>query len=475
MAIDLHPLTLAKARKDLDSGAYAPLELANAYLANAKSKNKELNAYLEFFEDTAVEDAKRAAEMIKGGKATAITGIPVAVKDNMLIKGKISTSGSKVLTGHRATYDATVIEKLREGGAIILGRTNMDEFAMGSSNETSAYGPVRNPLDPTRVPGGSSGGSAAAVAMDGALASLGSDTGGSIRQPAALCGLVGFKPTYGAVSRYGLMALASSLDQIGPFAKTVEDAEILFEAIRGYDRNDSTSIPNERFPHEKKTKLKIGVPRAFVDMKGIDPDVKKNFDQALDAFKKKGHRVIDVELPYLSYGLPAYYVIMPAEASANLARYDGIRYGYSSKEAGTLMEVYKRSRGEGFGREARRRVLLGTYVLSAGDYDAYYNKAVAVRRIIASDFDRVFKGVDVIATPTSPSPAFRLGEKTDDPIKMYLEDIFTVTANIAGIPGISLPSGTVSRDGKDLPVGLQLMAGRTREDLLFTAAKAFMP
>lgn len=472
MTIHTSTLTILDTQMALRDGSFQVADVVEAYLSEAKKRNAEINAYIEFFDDTISEDVKRAQALLREGKATMLTGIPVAVKDNMLIRGKISTSGSKVLEGHRAVYDATVIKKLKEAGAVILGRTNMDEFAMGSSNETSAYGPVRNPLDPTRVPGGSSGGSAAAVAMGGALAALGSDTGGSIRQPAALCGIVGLKPTYGAVSRYGLMSLASSLDQIGPFARTVEDVEAVFSVIRGYDPMDSTSLPDSRFPKEHKNKFRIGVPRAFVEMKGIDADVKERFDAALEALRAAGHTIVDIELPLVRYSLPTYYVIMPAEASSNLARYDGIRYGYSAA-ADELFEVYCRSRGEGFGREVRRRILLGTYVLSAGYYDAYYNKAVALRRKISEDFDRVFQDVDVVATPTSPSPAFKFGEKSGDPIAMYLEDIFTVTANIAGIPGISIPSGMVVRDGTKLPVGLQLMAARTREDKLLGAAKAY--
>jgi aspartyl-tRNA(Asn)/glutamyl-tRNA(Gln) amidotransferase subunit A len=465
-------MTIAKAQEALRQGKLRPSDLAEAFLSEAKKQNPEINAYLEFFDDTISEDVARAEKLLQDGKATPLTGVPIAIKDNMLVRGKVSTSGSKVLTGHKAVYDSTVVRKLKDAGAIILGRTNMDEFAMGSSNETSAYGPVKNPLDPTRVPGGSSGGSAAAVAMGGALASLGSDTGGSIRQPAALCGLVGMKPTYGAVSRYGLMSLASSLDQIGPFAKTVEDAEAVYSVIRGYDPKDSTSLPDARFPTEQKHRLTIGVPRAFVEMKGIDEDVRKRFDEAMKTYEKAGHKVVNIELPLVKYALPTYYIIMPAEASSNLARYDGIRYGYSV-ESDNLIEVYCRSRGEGFGREVRRRILLGTYVLSAGYYDAYYNKAIALRRKISEDFDRVFRDVDAVATPTSPSPAFKFGEKSGDPVAMYLEDIFTVTANIAGIPGISVPSGTVMRDRVELPVGLQLMSARTREDLLFQAAKVY--
>lgn len=472
MTIDLSRLTIASAAQKLAAKEFSARELAESSLSSAKKANADTNAFAEFFDD-ALADALRADRMIAEGKATALTGIPLAVKDNMLVKSKISSSGSKILANHRAVYDATVITKLREAGAIIIGRANMDEFAMGSSTETCAFGPVKNPHDLTRVPGGSSGGSAAAVASGVVLGSLGSDTGGSIRQPAALCGIVGLKPTYGAVSRYGLMSMASSLDQIGPFARTVEDTEILFRAIAGHDPMDSTSVPEGnpmRMRYPAKGSLTIGVPDSFVAMDGIDPDVRENFSATLKALEAAGHTIRHIELPSLASALAVYYVLMPAEVSSNLARYDGIRYGFS-QDADDLLGVYMSTRGEGFGKEVRRRILLGTYVLSAGYYDAYYNKANMVRRVIARDLERAFTDVDVIATPTTTSPAFRLGEKTSDPIKMYLEDIFTVPANIAGVPGISVPSGMVTRDGVALPIGIQFLAPHFAEERLFLAAR----
>lgn len=474
MTIDLTTLTIAAAQEGLRKKTFTARALAEASLSAAKAANEKTNAFAEFFDD-ALAAADAADVLLAAGKASPMTGIPVAVKDNMLIKGKISASGSKILMNHRGIYDATVITMLKEQGAVIIGRANMDEFAMGSSTETCAYGQVKNPIDLTRVPGGSSGGSAAAVASQVVLGALGSDTGGSIRQPAALCGVVGLKPTYGAVSRYGLMAMASSLDQIGPFGKTVADTEILYRAIVGHDPMDSTSVPDEnplRAPRAKKDKLTIGVPTSFVNMDGMDEDVRANFFATIESLKKAGHTVIDVELPSLPYALSVYYVLMPAEVSANLARFDGIRYGLSKQDADTLMGVYTASRGEGFGKEVRRRVLLGTYVLSAGYYDAFYNKAVVVRKIITGEFENAWKQVDVIATPTTPSPAFKLGEKTSDPLKMYLEDIFTVPANIAGLPGISVPSGTVKRDGVALPVGIQFIAPQFAEDSLFVVAQS---
>ena len=472
MTIDPTTLTIRAAKEALHNKEYSAVELTEAVLAHAKKENATINAYAEFFDD-ALSEAKHADRLIESGKGTVLTGIPLGIKDNMLMKGKLSTSGSKILEGHRGVYDGTVVSKLKEAGAVIIGRTNMDEFAMGSSSETCAYGPVKNPVDPTRVPGGSSGGSAAAVAMGGALGTLGSDTGGSIRQPASLTGIVGLKPTYGAVSRYGLMAMASSLDQIGPFAKTVDDAEILFRAIEGFDPMDSTSVPMDHALRSKralKEKLTIGVPESFIAMDGIDEAVRKNFRETLDALREKGHTIKSVELPSLPYALSVYYVLMPAEVSSNLARFDGIRYGLSV-EAEKLIDVYMKSRGQGFGKEVRRRILLGTYVLSAGYYDAYYNKAVAVRRNITRELEEAFTDVDVIATPTSPIPAFKLGEKINDPLQMYLADIFTVPANIAGIPAISVPSGTVLKEGTALPVGIQFMAARFNEQVLFAAGK----
>jgi aspartyl-tRNA(Asn)/glutamyl-tRNA(Gln) amidotransferase subunit A len=472
--MDTTKLTITEAGEALRAGKMTVRELVDAVLAAAKKENTETNAYLEFYDDID-EQVVVAERMFKEGKATPLTGIPMGVKDNMLVKGKISSSASKILANHRAVYDGTAIAKLKAAGAILIGRTNMDEFAMGGSNENSAYGPVKNPFDHSRVSGGSSGGSAASVAMGGAIASLGSDTGGSIRQPAAFCGLVGLKPTYGGVSRYGLMSMASSLDQIGPFGKTVEDVEMIFRVIGGHDPMDSTSVPDDHPLKKSRTKkehLTIGVPEAFVDRKGIDPDVLATFRAAIKKLEIAGHTIKTIELPLLPHALPVYYVLMQAEVSSNMARYDGMRYGLSA-EGENLLDVYRRSRGEGFGPEVRRRVLLGTYVLSAGYYDAYYNKAVAVRRKITEELAQAFTEVDLIATPTAPTPAWKLGEKTADPLQMYLEDIFTVPANIAGVPAMSIPMGKVKRDGIPLPVGLQFMAPPFGEDLLFQACKDF--
>jgi len=478
MAIDLTTITIAKARKALDAKEYTAVDLAKAYLKNIEAKNKEIFAYLEVYGDV-LEQAKRADEMLAAGKGGPLTGIPLAVKDNMLVTGKESTSSSKILKGHIGAYDATVIAKLKAAGAVLLGRCNMDEFAMGSSTETSAWGKTKNPRDITRVPGGSSGGSAAAVASDMALASLGSDTGGSIRQPAAFCGIVGMKPTYGAVSRYGLMAMASSLDQIGPFTKTVEDAEILFDAIKGVDPMDSTTVPEKLFPKKEENpstrlgagkKLTIGVPMDFLNLEGIDKRIVKNFEDRLSALKEKGYEVKYISMPYVKYSLATYYIIMPAEVSSNLARFDGIRFGLS-EQGKDVSESYKKTRASGFGDEVRRRILLGAYVLSAGYADAYYNNALKARKLICQDFERIFKEVDLIATPTTPSPAWKLGDKMNDPLQMYLADIFTVPANIADLPAISVPSGTISEEGKDLPLGFHIIAPHFREDLLFRAGK----
>lgn len=469
--IDLDSLTIASARAALDRGDYSALDLVETYLARIAERNADLNVYLEVFSDDARSSAKDADRRIKAGEKGALLGIPVALKDNMLVQGKHSSSASLMLKDHVATYDAFVVRALKEAGAIILGRTNMDEFAMGSSTENSAFGVVKNPVDPTRVPGGSSGGSSAAVAAGMALATLGSDTGGSIRQPAALCGVVGFKPTYGAVSRSGLMAMASSLDQIGPFTKTVADAETMFRAIEAHDPMDSTSRPADvRKAKTVPEKLTIGVPEKFVRMKGVDADVLARFDEAVDALRAAGHTIVPIDLPLAKYSLSVYYVVQPAEVSANLARYDGIRYGHSADGA-RLIDVYLKSRGEGFGREVRRRILLGTYVLSAGYYDAYYNKAVAVGRKITAELSEAFTKVDVVMTPTSPVPAWKIGERANDPLAMYLADIFTVPANIAGLPSISVPAGTVERDGVALPVGVQFMGDAFAEDVVFRAAR----
>jgi len=423
---------------------------------------------LETFDDAYELAGEEDKKILSGEEPKPLAGIPLAIKDNILIKGKICSAGSKILHNYRATYDATVIEKLRDAGAVFLGRTNMDEFAMGSSTENSAFGPTKNPYDLKRVAGGSSGGSAAAVARQECLAALGSDTGGSVRQPAAFCGVVGLKPTYGAVSRYGLIAMASSLDQIGPITRTVEDAKILYNAIRGYDHNDSTSLLGAKSIGSSRSKV-IGVPRAFL-AEGSDRDVLERFDVTLEQLRDAGYKIQDVEMPNLQYALAVYYIIMPAEASTNLARFDGVRYGLSVPGS-TIGDVYAKTRGVGFGAEVRRRILVGTFVLSAGYADAYYRKARAVREIIRADFARAFDpsadGVASVALPTSPVPAWKFGEKAD-PVAMYAADIFTVPVNLAGVPALSVPMGTVARDGIDLPVGFQIIGAHGDEETLFT-------
>ncbi len=470
MKINLKDLTIRKAHEAMIRGDFTSVELTEACIAEIKSKNKEINATLEIYQD-ALDMAKEADVRIKSGKAGLLTGIPCAVKDNILIKGKIASSSSKILENYHASYDATVIEKLRAEGVVFIGRTNMDEFAMGGSTENSAFGVTKNPYDPSRVAGGSSGGSAAIVAMDGALFALGSDTGGSIRQPASFCGVVGLKPTYGRVSRYGVMAMGSSLDQIGPITKNIDDAEIVYRAILGKDPRDGTTIVNDTYKVKSiKNKPVIGVPRHFLTGDGISKDVLGAFETALESYKAKGYEIKEISLPNISYALMVYYVVMPAEVSANMARYDGMRFGLHV-EGKNGIEDYFKSRRAGLGREVIRRILLGTYVLSSGYYDAYYNRANAVRRMITDDFNKAFENVDLVATPTTPSVAFKIGEKTNDPVAMYLEDIFTVTANLTGMPAISVPCGMSKTDGVDLPIGLQLTARLGEEDLLFVAGK----
>jgi aspartyl-tRNA(Asn)/glutamyl-tRNA(Gln) amidotransferase subunit A len=466
--IDLKTMTIEKAHDHFLSGDFTVTDLVNAYLEIIKDKNTDINAYLEVYDDVLAQ-AKIAEEMFKNGKAVLMTGIPVALKDNMLSVGHISSAGSKILENYKATYDSTVVKQLKEQGAVIIGRANMDEFAMGSSTETSAYGITRNPVNRDYVPGGTSGGSVAAVAMDGALVSLGSDTGGSIRQPASFCGVVGLKPTYGNVSRFGIVSMASSLDQVGPIGKTVRDVEILYEATNGYDKNDSTSIPKEKRINTSPIKKRLGVPRSFLSGDGIDKEVLKNFKDGCDKLKDAGYELVDVELPLIKYSLAVYYIIMPAEVSSNLARYDGMRYGFSS-EADNLFDVYSKTRGQGFGKEVRRRILLGTYILSHGYYDAYYNKAVSLRESIKLELASVFESVDAIVTPTVPFPPFKFGEKSKDPIAMYMSDLFTVPANITGTPAISIPSGKTE---SGLPLGFHIMAPHFREDILFTVGKVF--
>ncbi|MEI6296372.1 MAG: Asp-tRNA(Asn)/Glu-tRNA(Gln) amidotransferase subunit GatA [bacterium] len=465
--MDIKNLTIKKAVGSIKNGEITATELTEACIQNIKEKDGEIGALLEVFDD-AIETAKKIDERIKAGDKTgALLGIPMVFKDNILIEGKIASAGSKILENHRAVYDATVISNLKKEGAVILGRTNMDEFAMGSSTENSAYKITKNPLDHSRVPGGSSGGSAASVVADFALGALGTDTGGSVRQPASFCGIIGLKPTYGAVSRYGAIAMGSSLDQISPFAKNVEDVEILFNVMKGKDSKDSTS---QEYPVQKNQNLnkRIGVPRGFLD-KGVAPEVKENFEKTLEGLKKAGYEIVDIELKNIGYSLPAYYVVMPAEVSTNLARFDGVRYGLHLDGVGLLGD-YVKSRTAGFGKEVRRRIMLGNYVLSSGYYDAYYKKAEEVRNLIRSDLNKIFGGPEAVCafvTPTTPSVAFKIGEKTSDPLTMYLEDIFTVPANIAGIPAISVPCGFTEKDGVKLPVGFQIQAPHFREDVLF--------
>lgn len=480
MEIHLEQLTIRTAHDAMRAGRFSAVELTRAYLAEIEKKNRGLNAYLEVFADAAAQAAAADARF-KDGTAGMLTGIPIAVKDNILIKGRRVGAASKILEGYVASYDATAIAKLKAAGAVFLGRTNMDEFAMGGSTENSAYGVTRNPHDGSRVAGGSSGGSAAAVAAGLALAALGSDTGGSVRQPASFCGVVGMKPTYGAVSRHGLIAMGSSLDQIGPLAKTAEDAEILFDAIKGPDPLDSTTIslaPRSRPAGSSAGKKgglpPIGVPRSFTEADGVAKEVIASFNESLGRLKELGYPIKEVSLPHAPYALSVYYIIMPAEASTNLARFDGVKYGLRAA-GGTLLDDYRKTRGEGFGREVRRRILLGTYVLSSGYYDAYYHKANQVRELIAGDFEKVFKEVAIIAMPTAPGPAFPIGEKAKDPLAMYLADIFTVTANITGMPALSVPAGTVAEGSARLPVGIQFIAPRGADAELFAIGRSFAP
>ena len=466
--INLENLTIKKARENLKAKEFSARELTVASLDAIKEKDGDINAFLEVFDD-ALEQADEADRKIKAGMNLPLLGIPVAIKDNMLMKGECSSAGSKILEGFIALYDGTAVKKLKDAGVIILGRTNMDEFAMGSSTESSAYGVTKNPHDLSRVPGGSSGGAAAAVAANFVLAALGSDTGGSIRQPAAFCGVVGLKPTYGRVSRSGLVALASSLDQIGPLSKTVTDTEIIYNVLKGQDPLDSTTIIDETYSKSKKFSKTIGVPREFVESEGVDENVRNNFEEAIKKFESLGYRITDIKLPHIKYSLASYYIIMPAEASSNLARFDGVKYGLH-KDGEDVIEDYFKTRGEGFGREVRRRIILGTYVLSSGYYDEYYGSALKMKKLIADELNEAFKQIDLILTPTTPTPAFKLGEKLANPLSMYLADIFTVPANIAGLPSISIPSGLVGV----LPLGIELTAGLGKEENLFIAGKEFL-
>ncbi len=469
MQIDLKNLNIETTHNHLQNGDFTVRELVDEYLKIINEKNGRINAYLEIYNDID-EQVKKAEEMFKTGKATILTGIPISLKDNILFEGHIASASSKILGNHVANYDSFVVEKLKKEGVVFLGRTNMDEFAMGSSTQTSAYGITRNPLNEDLVPGGSSGGPAASVAGDMALVALGTETCGSVRQPSAFCGLVGLKPTYGCVSRSGIIAMGSSLDQVGPMGKSVSDVEIVFNIIKGFDEKDSTSIPDDKREIKNKTiKKKIGVPRSFLSGGGIDEEVLKNFEESCEKLRKIGYEVVDIDLPSMKYSLAVYYILMPAEVSSNLARFDGIRYGESVNGI-NLLDVYKKSRGVGFGKETRRRVLLGTYILSHGYYDAYYNTALKVRQIIKDEIYDAFKDIDAFITPAVPFLPFKLGEKLDDPIAMYLCDIFSAPANLADIPSIAIPSGK-REDG--LPFSIQFTVPFLREDILFTIGKDF--
>ncbi len=453
------------------AGRLTATAVVEDYLAAIELDDPTIHAFNTVMGDEAREAAGRIdAAVAEGRDPGPLAGVPVALKDNMCTRGTPTTCSSKILEGWRPPYDATVVERLRAAGAVVIGKTNLDEFAMGSSTENSAFGPTRNPLDPTRVPGGSSGGSAAAVAAGFAPVGLGSDTGGSIRQPAALCGVVGVKPTYGVVSRYGLVAFASSLDQIGPFTRTVEDAALVMEVIGGHDPADSTSIPQpapslRSVLDEGVDGLRVG---RITDLpEGADPDVLARVEAAYDALADAGAKVVDVQVPAFTYGLTAYYLIAPAEASSNLARYDGVRYGLRV-DAPDTNAMYMRTREAGFGDEVKRRIMLGTYALSAGYYDAYYGKALKVRRLIAGDFARAYQDADVLITPTSPTVAFPIGDKTDNPLAMYLCDTYTIPSNLSGDPAMSVPFGT-GADG--LPVGVQVLAPTLGEPVMFRVAK----
>lgn len=480
--MDLNDLTITSLHAGLKKKEFSVREVTREFLNAIAARDKEIGAFLSVFEKSAMEQAERVDSMIKEEKEISpLSGVPLAIKDNILIKGTRTTAASKILEHYEASYDATVIEKLKKNSVVFLGKTNLDEFAMGSSTEQSAFKITKNPHDLSRVPGGSSGGSAAAVAADMAIAALGSDTSGSVCLPAAFCGVVGLRPTYGAVSRSGLIAMGSSLDQIGPITKTVEDAEILFDAIRGNDPFDATSARDGKInelrtrPPEVIKKLKIGIPKEFF-IEGMDTKITHGIEETIARLKTLGFTFKEISLPHTKYALAVYYIIMPAEVSANLARFEGVRYPgipEVENEVNILKDLYFKTRGLGFGSEPRRRILLGTYVLSAGYYDAYYAKAQKVRRLIKNDFESAFRGVDVILAPVAPTPAFKIGEKTSDPFTMYLSDIFTTQANLAGIPALSIPVKKYSVGSGELPIGFQLMGKPFHENDLFGIGKLY--
>ena len=481
--MELKDLTIKNIHQGLIKKEFSALEICQEYLDRIDREDKKISAFLTVTREQALSQAEEVDKLIsKGVNIPVLAGVPFAVKDNILVEGVKCTAASKILENYIAPYDATVILKLKSSGAVILGKTNLDEFAMGSSTENSAFGPTKNPYDLERVPGGSSGGSAAAVAANLAVFSLGSDTGGSIRLPASFCGVVGLKPTYGSVSRYGLIAFASSLDQIGPMTKNIEDCRIVFEAIKGKDEMDSTSI-NSKFKNQdaklqfKIEDLVVGVPKEYF-IEGMDPEVEKSVKDAIKEYEKMGVKIEEISLPHTEYALACYYLIATSEASANLARYDGIRYGFSTasnskiQQSGNLLDVYLESRGRGFGEEVKRRIMLGTYALSAGYYDAYYLRAQKVRSLVKQDFDKAFEKVDAIFTPVSPTTAFKFGEKTDNPLTMYLSDIFSVSINLAGLPALSLP---IKSDIENLPVGLQIIGKPFEEERILKIAESYTP
>ncbi len=474
--MSLHKLTLCELQKKFTAGEVTAKEIVRAYFLRIRQVEPKVKAYVTTQKEQAMVQAVALDDSLKGWRKTQpMMGMPLAIKDNLCTEGVTTTCSSRMLQNFVPPYDATVIAKLRAQGYVLLGKTNLDEFAMGSSTENSAFGPSRNPWNLQCVPGGSSGGSAAAVAADECAAALGSDTGGSIRQPAAFCGVVGLKPTYGRVSRYGLIAFASSLDQIGPITKDVADAAFLLGVIAGYDPMDSTSadvpVPDYTKALKKKDlkKLKVGIPAEFF-AEGLDPEVEQAVRAAIEELKSLGGEIKEIQLPRTDAAVAVYYVIATAEASSNLARFDGVKFGLRSKDTKDLLELYTKTRQEGFGPEVKRRIMLGTYALSSGYYDAYYGKAQAVRTLIRQDFDAAFKEVDLIVTPVTPTPAFKLGEKSEDPLQMYLSDIFTISVNLAGLPAIALPCG-FSKAG--LPIGLQLIGRAFQEDTLLRAAYAY--
>jgi aspartyl-tRNA(Asn)/glutamyl-tRNA(Gln) amidotransferase subunit A len=472
--MELNQLTIHELQEKIKSRETSAVQIAESVFSRIDAVEERVHSFIRLMKEEAMIAAEKADDDIKKGNIKALTGIPVALKDIVCTKGITTTCGSHILYNFVPPYDATVVEKLRNAGAVFVGKTNMDEFAMGSSTETSYFGPTRNPWDLTRIPGGSSGGSATAVAADECIVSIGSDTGGSIRQPAALCGVVGMKPTYGRVSRFGLIAFASSLDQIGPFTKDVEDCAIMMNALAGFDPKESTSVPADvpdyrQYIGRDIRGWKVGIPSEYF-IEGIDPEVNAAIKKAIAVIEKSGGKCVDISLPHTQYCLAVYYIIAPAEASSNLARYDGVKYGFRSAGGSDLLDMYKNTRSQGFGVEVKRRIMIGTYALSAGYYDAYYKKASQVRALIKRDFEEAWKKCDVILTPTTPTPAFKIGEKTDNPLQMYLSDIFTISTNLAGIPGISVPCGFTSGG---LPVGMQFLAGHFEEGKLIQIASAY--